>query len=49
MELLSHLKINNFNCELQIYAAADTRIEISLEILKTRLFQQFSNFKDSYG
>ena len=26
-ELLFHLKINNFNCDLQIYAA-DTRMEI---------------------
>jgi len=28
-ELLFHLKINNFKCDLQIYAA-DTRIKISL-------------------
>ena len=28
-KLLLHLKINNFNCALQIYAA-DTRMEISL-------------------
>ena len=27
-ELLFHLKINNFNCDLQIYAA-DTRMEIT--------------------
>ena len=32
-ELLFHKKINNVNCDFQIYAA-DTRMKISLKILK---------------
>ena len=35
-ELLFHLKINNFMCDLQSYAA-DTRMEISLDLKKNRV------------
>ena len=47
-ELLFHLKIKNFNCELQIYAA-DTRIEISVDfkIIEARVSIVSTVFKFS--